>query len=81
MTPQRLMNAVANNKKSARGDPVSIDATCWAWTAEVQSSTQRLVLLSLADRAGEEHTAWPSIERLAKDTVLDKTVQKLSSNS
>ncbi|HCC8380810.1 TPA: helix-turn-helix domain-containing protein [Acinetobacter baumannii] len=57
---------------------MSIDATRWAWTAEVQSSTQRLVLLSLADRAGEEHTAWPSIERLAKDTVLDKkTVQKV----
>lgn len=57
---------------------MSIDASRWAWTAEVQSSTQRLVLLSLADRAGEEHTAWPSIERLAKDTVLDKkTVQKV----
>jgi len=57
---------------------VSIDATRWAWTAPVNNSSQRLVLLSLADRAGEEHTAWPSIERLAKDTVLDKkTVQKV----
>lgn len=57
---------------------MSIDASRWAWTAGVQSSTQRLVLLSLADRAGEEHTAWPSIDRLAKDTVLDKkTVQKV----
>lgn len=57
---------------------VSIDATRWAWTAPVSNSSQRLVLLSLADRAGEEHTAWPSIERLAKDTVLDKkTVQKV----
>lgn len=57
---------------------MSIDATKWAWTAPVKNSSQRLVLLSLADRAGEEHTAWPSIERLAKDTVLDKkTVQKV----
>jgi hypothetical protein len=57
---------------------VSIDATRWAWTAPVNNSSQRLVLLSLADRASDEHTAWPSIERLAKDTVLDKkTVQKV----
>lgn len=57
---------------------MSIDATRWAWTAPVSNSSQRLVLISLADRAGEEHTAWPSIDRLAKDTVLDKkTVQKV----
>ena len=57
---------------------MSIDATRWAWTAPVNNSSQRLVLLSLADRAGEDHTAWPSIDRLAKDTVLDKkTVQKV----
>ena len=57
---------------------MSIDATRWAWTAPVKNSSQRLVLLSLADRASDDHTAWPSIERLAKDTVLDKkTVQKV----
>ena len=57
---------------------MSIDATRWAWTAPVNNSSQRLVLLSLADRAGEDHTAWPSIDRLAKDTALDKkTVQKV----
>ncbi|MDN5511446.1 MULTISPECIES: helix-turn-helix domain-containing protein [unclassified Acinetobacter] len=57
---------------------MSIDATRWAWTTSVKTSAQRLVLLSLADRAGEEHTAWPSIDRLAADTVLDKkTVQKV----
>lgn len=60
---------------------MSIDATRWAWKAPVKNSSQRLVLLSLADRAGEEHTAWPSIERLAKDTALnDKTVQKVLSD-
>ncbi|MFH4181111.1 helix-turn-helix domain-containing protein, partial [Acinetobacter baumannii] len=51
---------------------MSIDATRWSWTASVKTSAQRLVLLSLADRAGEEHTAWPSIDRLAADTMLDK---------
>ncbi|WP_151983826.1 helix-turn-helix domain-containing protein [Acinetobacter nosocomialis] len=57
---------------------MSIDATRWSWTASVKTSAQRLVLLSLADRAGEEHTAWPSIDRLASDTMLDKkTVQKV----
>ena len=57
---------------------MSIDATRWAWTAQVKNSSQRLVLLSLADRAGEHHTAWPSIDRLAKDTALnEKTVQKV----
>ncbi|WP_180124815.1 helix-turn-helix domain-containing protein [Acinetobacter sp. YH12080] len=57
---------------------MSIDATRWAWAVSVNNSSQRLVLLSLADRAGEDHTAWPSIDRLAKDTVLDKkTVQKV----
>ena len=57
---------------------MSIDATRWAWTALVNNSSQRLVLLSLADRAGEYHTAWPSIDRLAKDTALnEKTVQKV----
>lgn len=56
---------------------MSTDATRWAWTAPVNNSSQRLVLLSLADRAGEHHTAWPSIDRLAKDTALnEKTVQK-----
>ncbi|WP_151676642.1 helix-turn-helix domain-containing protein [Acinetobacter nosocomialis] len=57
---------------------MSIDAIRWSWTASVKTSAQRLVLLSLADRAGEEHTAWPSIDRLAADTMLDKkTVQKV----
>lgn len=55
---------------------MSIDATRWSWTASVKTSAQRLVLLSLADRAGEEHTAWPSIDRLAADTMLDKRQYK-----
>lgn len=57
---------------------MSIDATKWAWQANVSSAAERIVLLSLADRAGEEHTAWPSYERLVKDTLLNiKTVNKV----
>ena len=60
-----------------KGDVMSVDATRWAWDAPVKSSAQRLILLSLADRAGEDHTCYPSNKRLADDTVLNlKTVQK-----
>lgn len=57
---------------------MSIDATNWAWSAPVKSSPQRLILLSLADRAGEDHKCYPSNKRIAEDTVLNiKTVQKV----
>lgn len=57
---------------------MSVEATNWAWTRPVNSGNHRLVLLSLADRAGENHTCWPSMERLATDTVLNiKTVKKV----
>ena len=60
---------------------MSVDATRWAWLAPVKTSTQRLVLLSLADRAGEYHTCYPSLERLAKDTVLNITIGILIQNA
>ena len=45
------------------------------------NSSQRLVLLSLADRAGENHTCFPSAQRLVKDTMLNrKTVLKAISD-
>lgn len=57
---------------------MSVDATRWAWKADIESSSERLILLSFADRAGEDHTAWPSTARLQKDTKLDlKTVKKI----
>lgn len=57
---------------------MSLDAMNWAWKAQVNTSAQRLVLLSLADRAGENNTCFPSNARLAQDTVLNiKTVQKV----
>lgn len=57
---------------------MSLDATIWAWKAEVESSTQRLILLSLADRAGEDHKCYPSIMRMVKDTKMNrKTIIKV----
>ncbi|WP_151791994.1 helix-turn-helix domain-containing protein [Acinetobacter soli] len=57
---------------------MSLDATRWAWTAPVESCPQRTILLSLADRAGEDHKAWPSIKRLEVDTKCDrKTIMKV----
>lgn len=39
---------------------------------------KRLILLSLADRAGEDHCCYPSMQRLEKDTGLErKTVLKI----
>ena len=56
---------------------MSIDATRWAWKVTIPNGTclksnKRLVLLSFADRAGEEHTAYPSAKRLKDDTCLDR---------
>lgn len=64
---------------------MSLDATKWAWDVQFPErasgslkALKRLVLLSLADRAGEDHTCFPSINRLRDDTTLDrKTVMKI----
>lgn len=57
---------------------MSLDATNWAWRADVDSPLQRVVLLTLADRANEEHTCYPSQKRIAKDTCANiKTVGKV----
>lgn len=56
---------------------MSLDATQWAWQQRAITPTQKLVLLSMADRAGENHDCWPSIARLSLDTGLsDRAVQK-----
>ncbi len=62
---------------------MSVDATRWAWKADLRPASLKLVLLSLADRADEHHRCFPSTTRLSEDTGLDlKTVksalQKLS---
>ena len=56
---------------------MSIEATKWAWQVNVSSSSQRLVLLALSDRAGQEGLSYPSIARIQKDTLLNrKTIFK-----
>ena len=62
---------------------MSLDATVWAWSQQVKSSSAKLVLLALADRAGSDFTAWPSIETISSETELDRktvisAIQKLT---
>jgi pyocin large subunit-like protein len=64
---------------------MSLDATIWAWKTRQKQKAggalkplKKLVLLSLADRAGETHECYPSIARLVDDTEMDrKTVLKI----
>ena len=66
---------------------MSLDATNWAWRIKFPDRKggslkplKKLVLLSLADRAGEDHTCYPSMQRLEQDTGLDrKTILKIIS--
>lgn len=46
-------------------------ATEWVWSLDLKAS-QKLLLLSLADRADEFHRCYPSTLRLVNDTGLDK---------
>lgn len=55
---------------------MSRHATEWAWKTNPGSSSLKLILLSMADRADECNLCYPSIERLVTDTSLNKkTVQ------
>ncbi|VFS43811.1 Primosomal protein I [Enterobacter cancerogenus] len=55
---------------------MSRHATEWAWKTNPGSSSLKLILLSMADRADEYNLCYPSIERLVVDTSLNKkTVQ------
>ena len=47
-------------------------ATDWAWKVKSKSSSHKLLLLALADRADEYHCCYPSIKRLEKDTQLNR---------
>jgi pyocin large subunit-like protein len=56
---------------------MSLDATRWAWRQEGLRPAEKLILLSIADRAGETHEAHPSITRLSADTGLNrKTIMR-----
>ena len=50
---------------------MSLDATIWAWKQQIRPS-HKLILLSLADRAGADDTAWPSKKQLEFDTGIER---------
>ena len=52
---------------------MSIDATRWAWKKDCSSPMQKIVLLSLADRANEQNYCYPSFDRLMKDTGISRS--------
>lgn len=55
---------------------MSIKAMQWAWSQETKSSGERLVLLALADHAGEDGECWPSTGRIAdKCAMHERTVR------
>jgi len=51
---------------------MSLDATRWAWQQVDIKPADKIVLLSMADRADEYHRCYPSISRLAYDTCLNR---------
>lgn len=51
---------------------MSIDATRSTWKLQEITAIQKIILLSLADRAGENGECWPSIKRIMADTNLER---------
>lgn len=53
---------------------MSLEATLATWelSKKIISSSEKLLLLCLARRAGEDHTCWPSVKRMAEDTSMDR---------
>lgn len=49
---------------------MSLRATIWGWTQAGISSTQKLVLLDLCDRAGKQNTCWPKQRTIASRVRL-----------
>jgi hypothetical protein len=60
---------------------MSIKIMTAVWDREDLSSTQKLVLLALADWANDEGLCWPSIERVAKKSSLKKRAVQLAIRS
>lgn len=60
---------------------MSIKLMTAVWDREDLSSTQKLVLLSLADWANDDGLCWPSIERIAKKSSLKKRAVQLAIRS
>lgn len=51
---------------------MSVDATRSTWKLQNISSSEKLLLLSLADRANDHGECYPSIKRLSLDTGLER---------
>ena len=51
---------------------MSLDATRFAWSQQGLRPIQKLIFLSLADRAGADDVAWPSHAQLVFDTGADR---------
>ena len=51
---------------------MSLDAISWAFQQDIKLATAKFVLVAMADRAGEDHTCFPSIDRLVLDTSLNR---------
>lgn len=51
---------------------MSTDATFWAWGQQISKSSTKFVLLALADRAGADNCAYPSVETVSRDTSLNR---------
>lgn len=53
---------------------MSVEATLATWRLPKSkvTSSEKLLLLACANRAGESHECWPSIKRLCADTGMDR---------
>ena len=51
---------------------MSLDAISWAFQQDIKPATAKFVLVAMADRAGEDHTCFPSVDKLARDTSLNR---------
>lgn len=49
---------------------MSVRAITWAWDAETRTTTERLVLLALADNADDHGRCWPSLRTVASKCRL-----------
>jgi len=64
---------------------MSFKAMTWAASVKTPTSTQKLILLLLADRAGDDNTCFPSLKRISNDACVSRrcvieNIKKLASN-
>ncbi len=52
---------------------MSVDAISWAFKCPIEDPTCKFVLVAVSNYADEDDKAWPSLNRLAKDTGYDRS--------